>query len=50
VSTFLPSNSKIISPACIPAFSDGLFSATLATNAPLGLSNFSTSAISFVTS
>ena len=39
-----------MSPALIPAFSDGLFSATLATNAPLGSSNFSTSAISSVTS
>jgi len=33
----------------IPALSDGLSSATLATNAPRGLSNFSTSAISLVT-
>ena len=39
----------MISPALIPALSDGLFSATLATNAPLGSSNFSTSAISFDT-
>ena len=45
-----PLNSKIISPAFIPAFADGLFSATLATKAPLALSNFSTSAISLVTS
>ena len=44
-----PLNSKIISPALIPALSDGLPSATLATSAPLGLSNFSTSAISFLT-
>ena len=36
-------------PALIPALSDGLFSATLATNAPLGSSNFSTSAISLET-
>ena len=43
-------NSKIITPAFTPAFSEGLFGATLATSAPLGLSNFSTSAISFVTS
>ena len=50
VSTSLPSNSNIISPALIPALSDGLLSATLATKAPLGLSNFSTSAISFETS
>ena len=34
----------------MPALSDGLFSATLATKAPLGSSNFSTSAISSVTS
>ena len=34
----------------MPALSDGLFSATLATKAPLGSSNFSTSAISFDTS
>ena len=46
---FVPLNSKMISPALIPALSDGLFSATLATNAPLGSSNFSTSAISSVT-
>ena len=39
-----------MSPALTPALSDGLFSATLATKAPLGLSNFSTTAISFVTS
>ena len=38
-----------MSPALIPPLSDGLFSATLATSAPLGSSNFSTSAISFVT-
>jgi len=29
-------NSKIISPLLTPAFSDGLFGATLATKAPLG--------------
>ena len=46
----VPLNSKIISPALIPALSEGLFSATLATNAPLALPSFSTSAISFVTS
>ena len=46
----IPLNSRIISPALIPPLSDGLFSATLATNAPLGSSNFSTSAISWVTS
>ena len=45
-----PLNSKIMSPAFIPPLSDGLFSATLATNAPLGSSSFSTSAISWVTS
>jgi hypothetical protein len=39
----------MISPALIPALSDGLFSATLATRAPLGLSSFSISAISSVT-
>ena len=42
-------NSIIISPGFIPALSDGLPFATLTTNAPLGLSNFSTSAISLVT-
>ena len=47
---FSPLNSKIISPAFTPALSEGLFSATLATRAPLGLSNFSISAISLVTS
>ena len=41
VSTFFPSNSKIISPAFIPALSAGLFSETLATRAPSGFSNFS---------
>ena len=46
---FVPLNSKIISPALMPALSDGLFSATLATNAPLGSSSFSISAISLVT-
>ena len=50
MSTFLPSNSKIISPAFIPPFAAGLFSDTLATKAPSALFNFSTSAISFVTS
>ena len=50
VSIFFPSNSKIISPAFIPALSAGLFFPTLATSAPDGLSKFSTSAISFVTS
>jgi len=39
-----------MSPLLTPAFSEGLFGATLATRAPLGSSNFSTSAISFVTS
>ena len=39
----------MISPALIPALSEGLFSATLATRAPLGSSNFSISAISWVT-
>ena len=39
-------NSRIISPSLIPALSDGLFSATLATKAPLGSSKFSISAIS----
>jgi len=43
-------NSKIISPAFTPALSDGLFSATLATKAPLASSSCSTSAISLVTS
>ena len=38
-----------MSPALMPALSDGLPFATLATRAPLGLSNFSISAISFVT-
>ena len=38
----VPLNSKIISPDLIPALSDGLFSATLATSAPLGLKKFST--------
>ena len=38
-----------MSPAKIPALSAGLPSATLATNAPLGSSNFSTSAISLLT-
>ena len=33
----------------MPALADGLFSATLATSAPLGSSNFSISAISWVT-
>ena len=33
----------------MPALSEGLFSATLATSAPLGSPNFSISAISFVT-
>ena len=33
----------------MPALSEGLSFATLATRAPLGLSNFSNSAISFVT-
>ena len=46
----VPLNSKIISPAFIPPFSDGLPGETLDTNAPLGSSNFSASAISFVTS
>ena len=46
---FLPSNSRIISPSFIPALSDGLPGATLATNAPRAFFNFSTSAISFVT-
>ena len=39
-----------MSPALIPALSAGLFWPTLATNAPSGFFNFSTSAISFVTS
>jgi len=39
-----------MSPAFIPALSAGLFCPTLATNAPAGFFNFSTSAISFVTS
>ena len=38
-----------MSPAKIPALSDGLPFATLATNAPLGSSNFSASAISLLT-
>jgi hypothetical protein len=46
----LPSNSRIISPASIPALSAGLFFPTLATKAPSGFFNFSTSAISLVTS
>ena len=46
---FSPLNSKIISPSLIPALSEGLFSATLTTNAPLGSSNSSASAISWVT-
>jgi hypothetical protein len=39
-----------MSPAFMPALSAGLFCPTLATNAPAGFFNFSTSAISFVTS
>jgi len=39
-----------MSPAFIPPFSDGLPGDTLDTNAPLGLSSSSASAISFVTS
>jgi len=44
-----PSNSKITSPSLIPPLSEGLPFATLATNAPLGLSSFKLSAISLVT-
>ena len=40
----------MISPALSPAFSAGLLSPTLATNAPWVFFNPSTSAISFVTS
>ena len=50
VSTFFPSNSKIISPAFIPPLAAGLPSDTLATKAPLGSSSCSISAISLVTS
>tara|TARA_B100001741_G_scaffold306426_1_gene299865 strand:+ start:1000 stop:1119 length:120 start_codon:yes stop_codon:yes gene_type:complete len=38
-----------MSPDKIPPLLDGLFSATLTTSAPFGLSNFSASAISLVT-
>tara|TARA_B100000242_G_scaffold49559_1_gene29524 strand:+ start:837 stop:1010 length:174 start_codon:yes stop_codon:yes gene_type:complete len=40
----------MISPALIPALSAGLSFPTLATNAPSGFFNFSTSAISLLTS
>ena len=39
-----------MSPAFMPALSAGLFSPTLATNAPSGFFNSTASAISFVTS